>query len=59
MFYVGIKQGLLELYSQAKLAFGEAYFQFRLPLPAFLGSQFSCLSSLSSTHTFGLDHSLP
>lgn len=56
-FYVGMKQGLLEVNSQAKLAFGEASFQFLLPLLTFLG--FCILASLPSPALTHLGRTIP
>lgn len=56
-FYVGIKQGLLEVNAQAKLAFGEASVQPLLPLPTLLGSYF--LASLPSAALIHLGRTIP
>ena len=56
-FYVGIKQGLLEVNSQAKLAFGEASVQSLLPLPTLLGSYF--LASLPFAALIHLGRTIP
>lgn len=56
-FYVGIKQALLEVNSQAKLAFGEASFEFLLPLPTGLG--FCTLASLPFPALTHLGRTIP